>query len=350
MMALQIKPRKILLRVPNWIGDALLTTPIIHGLKKNLSDSEITVLARPWVAPIFEANPEVNGLILYEHTGLHQGIQGKLHLARLLRARKFEAVIHFPHSFESAWISHLSRIPIRIGYATEGRRWLLTHPLRSSKDLRNVHQVSYFFHLLEPLGIKKDPSPEKDPLRLTVAPEHKKKMALAMKTWGISSKDPLVGIAPGAIYGSAKCWPFRRFEELAEKIRQAWQARVVLLGTVHDAQGVPVKDNPPYLNLVGKTGLGEALALMEKCRLIIANDSGLMHAATALKIPLVALFGPTDLNRTGPWGKNFRIVRKDFPCSPCLKKNCPEQQTCLEAIGVEEVWEAVRGFKDQVLR
>jgi heptosyltransferase-2 len=350
MKAIQIKPHKILLRAPNWIGDALLATPAIQALRKNLPDSEIVILARPWAAPIFEASPDVDGLIRYESQGLHRGIQGKLRLAGQLRSHKFEAVVHFPHSFESAWISKLSRIPLRVGYATEGRGWLLTHPLRLTGDLRRIHQVKYFFRLLEPLGLTGDPSPEKNPLRLTVAAEPKRKMIRALAARGISLKDPLVGMAPGAIYGSAKCWPFVRFEALAERIRTNWGARIILLGTAQDAQGVPPRDNPPYLNLVGKTSLGEALALIERCRLIVANDSGLMHAAAALKVPLVALFGPTDVNRTGPWGKNFRVVRKDFPCGPCLKKKCPEQKTCLEAIEVEEVWEALRGFKDQVLR
>jgi heptosyltransferase-2 len=348
MKALKGKSPRILLRAPNWVGDALLATPVIHTLRKNLPESEMIILARPWAAPIFEASPDIDGLIPYENKGRHQGIQGKLQLARLLRAQKFEAVIHFPHSFESAWISHLGRIPMRIGYATEGRRWLLTHPLRVTRELRRLHQVRYFSRLLEPLGITRDPLPEKDPLRLTIAAEHKKKMSLALHNWGFSPKEPLVGVAPGAIYGSAKCWPLTRFEALADRIRQEWQIRTVLLGTVQDAQVVPARANPPYLNLIGKTSLGEALALMEKCRLIIANDSGLMHAATALRVPLVALFGPTDVVRTGPWGKQFKVIRKDFACSPCLKKQCPEAKTCLEAIEVDEVWEAVRGFEGQV--
>jgi len=341
-------PRKILLRVPNWVGDALLTTPIIHSIKKSFPDAALIGLARPWVASLFESCPDLDGLIHYQKAGPHQGLKGKVQLAQQLREHNFEAVIHFPHSFESAWISYLSRIPVRIGFATEGRGFLLTHKLRPTKALKMEHQVAYFYHLLEPLGLLISPSPRKNPLCLKIPSGDQRQAEARLAGLGIRSGDFLIGLAPGAIYGSAKCWPFDRFEALAKKLHQSWRAKVLLLGTAGDALSGSIKESPYYSNLVGKTSLREALALIRNCRFMVCNDSGLMHAACALKIPMVALFGPTDAQRTGPWGKNFRVIKKDFPCSPCLKKTCPETKTCLEAIGVEEVWDELKKLKDQM--
>ena len=329
------------------MGDALLTTPVVHSIRKNFPNSRITVLAKSWVAPIFEANPDVSTVIVYHTPGIHQGMRGKWKLAQELKAQGFDVVVHFPHSFESAWISFLSRIPIRIGYATEGRGFLLSHRLQSTQARQREHQVLFFSHLLEPLGIREDPSAEKNPLCLMVSLPSKHRAEARLQSLGVRQSDFLVGLAPGAAYGSAKCWPFDRFELLAGRLKKEWQAEVILLGTHTDTLSGTMIESGNYANLLGKTALEEALALIERCRLMICNDSGLMHAATALNIPLVALFGSTNPDRTGPWGGICRVIQKDFSCRPCLKKTCPEPKTCMEAITVDEVWEAILSLKTQ---
>jgi lipopolysaccharide heptosyltransferase II len=335
----------ILLRSPNWVGDALLMTPVVCRLRRAFPDSRITVLAKPWVAPIFEASPDVTSLAVYQEPGFHQGLGGKWRLARELRAGGFDLAVHFPHSFESAWISFLSGIPLRVGYATEGRRLLLSHPIPLTRARQKEHQVPFFFHLLEPLGIREDPSGEHNPLCLTVSVQERKRAEARLQSLGIGSSDFLVGLAPGAMYGSAKCWPFERFILLAARLIKERRAKVILLGTKGDALSGMIQNDGSCQNLLGKTPLGEALALIQKCRLMICNDSGLMHAASALKIPVLALFGSTNTRRTGPWGGISRVIQKDFPCSPCLKKECPKSPTCMEAISVDEVWESLSGWK-----
>lgn len=338
---------KILVRSPNWVGDALLTTPAVHCIKNHFPDSRITVLAKPWVTPVFEANPDVDQVIIYQKPGIHQGVGGQWKLAQELKRLGFDVVVHFPHSFESAWISFLSRIPIRIGYATEGRGFLLSDRLRITPDRKKEHQVPFFFHLLEPLGIREDPTPGKNPLGLQVDHQSLQQAEARLHSLGIRPADFLVGLAPGAVYGSAKCWPFDRFELLAERLKKEWQAEVILLGTDTDTLSGSMKESTNDHNLLGKTTLSEALALMQRCRVMICNDSGLMHAASALNIPLVALFGSTNPHRTGPWGGISRVIKKDFPCSPCPKKVCPETRTCMEAITVDEVWETLLNMKEQ---
>ena len=340
--------KRILIRSTNWLGDALLTTPAVHSIKTNCPDAELTVLARPGVAPIFEANPDVDRVIRYERPGRHGGPGGRLRLARSLKKEGFDGVVHFPHSFESAWISFLAGIPVRVGYATEGRGWLLTHRRPLPRDFARRHQVRTFAALLSLLGIAADPQPHRDPLRLTIPDDWDGRTATRLAALGLGEEELLVGLAPGAMYGAAKCWPLAAYLELAERLQREWQARVLFLGTAGDALALGGTGdlNPEAgIDLMGKTSLGEALALIRRCRLLVVNDSGLMHAAAALHTPLVALFGSTSPERTGPWGGNSRVIWKRFPCGPCFKKTCPEPRFCLEAISVQEVWEAAEALR-----
>jgi heptosyltransferase-2 len=337
---------KILIRSTNWLGDALLTTPAIHSIKTHFPEAELTVLARPGVAPVFETNPDVRQVIIYENKGRHRGIRGKWLLAKALKKQNFEIVVHFPHSFESAWISYLSGIPVRVGYATEGRGRLLTQTKPLPPGFNEQHQVRSFMQLLEGLGIREIPDPVRHPLRLTVAENWKDQAGRRLDSLGVTVDDPVIGLAPGAQYGPAKCWPFSAYEKLAAKIQRQPGARVILLGTARDALGAVPRGGEisegPFINLLGQTSLGEALALVERCQAVVSNDSGLMHVAAALNRPLVALFGSTSPERTGPWGGTSRVIRKSFPCSPCFRKECREPRFCMEAITVDEVWEALK--------
>jgi heptosyltransferase-2 len=338
-------PHKILIRSTNWLGDALLTTPAIHSIKTHFPEAELTVLARPGVAQVFETNPDVRQVIMYENKGRHRGIRGKWLLARALKEQHFEIVVHFPHSFESAWISYLSGIPVRVGYATEGRRRLLTQSKPLPPGFKEQHQVLSFLQLLEGLGIREIPDPGRAPLRLRVAEHWKTQAGRRLNSLGVTPDETVIGLAPGAQYGPAKCWPFSAYKKLAERIQDQRGAKVILLGAARDALGaVPAGGKiprGPFIDLLGQTTLGEALALVERCRAVVSNDSGLMHAASALNRPLVALFGSTSPERTGPWGGTSRVIRKSFPCSPCFRKECRESRFCMEAISVDEVWEAL---------
>ncbi len=162
---------------------------------------------------------------------------------------------------------------------------------------------------------------------------------------GVTPDDAVIGLAPGAQYGPAKCWPFSAYKKLAERIQDQRGAKVILLGAARDALGAVPGGGKiprgPFIDLLGQTTLGEALALVERCRAVVSNDSGLMHVAAALNRPLVALFGSTSPERTGPWGGTSRVIRKSFPCSPCFRKECRESRFCMEAISVDEVWEAL---------
>ncbi len=327
-----------------------MATPTLRRLREGFPEARLSVLARPWISAVFEAAPEVDEVILYEKPGPHQGWRGKFRLARRLQNHGFEAALLFPHSFQSDWITILSRIPAGIGYAAEGRSPLLTEPLPITPADLHLHQVPFYFRLLRPFGIDETPDPWHNPLRLTIPPQGLERAEARLKALGITAQDWVVGLAPGAVFGSAKCWPLNRFELLAARLTRTGSAKVLFLGTLADTLAGGEGKGPSdqcFFNLLGKTDLAEALGLIRRCQLIIANDSGLMHAATALQVPTVVLFGPTDRRRTGPWGGVHRVLQHRFPCSPCRKKTCSAVPTCMEAITVEEVWETVLQFREQ---
>ncbi|MGC8808746.1 MAG: lipopolysaccharide heptosyltransferase II [bacterium] len=331
--------KRILVRSPNWIGDAVMSLPALMSIKSAFPTSEISILAKPWVADIFKGCSTASKIILYESPGIHQGLSGKMRLAKKLKEEKIDLAILFPNSFESALITYLARIPKRAGYNTDGRGLLLTYPV-PPPEKRKGHQIDYYLKLVNYLGF---PISTRVPL-LKINAEQAAWARQKLVSLGIKDNEPLVGMAPGSSYGPAKEWPVKKFAELSQKIIKKLGARIIVLGGQNDrelAQKILASSQNLGYDLTGQTSLVEAMALMVQCRLIVTNDSGLMHVAAALQVPLVAIFGSTDPSHTGPVGKHCRVIRKALPCSPCFKKNCPKNTECLEAISVEEVYREV---------
>jgi heptosyltransferase-2 len=165
---------------------------------------------------------------------------------------------------------------------------------------------------------------------------------------GIEDRDLLVGLSPGAAYGPAKRWPIERFAAIGDRAIKEWGAKVVVIGTEKERElgdTLTSATQPGAFNFCGMTGLGDALALIKRCRLFVSNDSGLMHVAAALKVPTVAIFGSTDSVATGPRGENARIVKQDLECSPCLKPECPVGYRCLLAVQPEDVWRSMETLR-----
>jgi heptosyltransferase-2 len=237
-------------------------------------------------------------------------------------------------------VSFLSRIPRRAGYATDGRGFLLTHKVSPQGEAKRGHQVEYYLHLVRSLGFEA----VRGVPALQVPRERIPEAKTILDSVG-GGDGPCVGMSPGAQYGSAKEWFPERFGELGRKIRQELGGRLLILGSAGDraaAARICAAAGEGVLDLTGKTTLGQAMALIARCRVFVTNDSGLMHVAAALGVPLVAIFGSTDPSRTGPLGGRSRVIYKSVPCAPCLKPRCPRQRECMEAISVEEVFEAVR--------
>lgn len=331
---------RILVRATNWVGDLILMTPALTALHRAFPAAAVTVVATPRMAELLAANPDVDDLILYDRDRRHRGVSGRLALIREMRSRQFALGIVFQHAFEGALLLYLAGIPVRVGYRTEGRQWLLTHPVRLRPGLR--HHVDQYLELLEAVGVK----PDHGGLVLRLSPGAVQEAERLLSQEGIKPEACLVGLNPGAAYGPAKRWPADRFGTLAHLLSDRLGATPIVLGASPDREVVErvlAQLRGRFISLAGKTTLSVAAAVIARCRTLVTNDSGLMHVGAALGVPVVAIFGPTDPVLTGPVGSGHRVLRKPVACSPCQFRICPIDHRCMEWVTAEEVYEAVAG-------
>ena len=339
------KAKNILVRGTNWIGDAVMTIPAVTAIRNTFPEATISVLAKPWVAEVYRLCPAVNEIILFHDPGSHSGIQGKIRLAGELRTKRFDAAILLQNAIEAAVISFLAGIPIRAGYNSDARGFLLTHSVQRTKTIKEVHQINYYMEMVKSLGCRlaeKSVCLQPDRDFASVSGDIFRQHGIK---GGIKGDRLLIGMAPGATYGPAKKWFPERFAAVADRLIDEFSAQVVLLGSGEDrksAEQVEQKSRHPLFNLSGHTNLKEAIAVMARCNLFISNDSGLMHVAGALDVPLVAIFGSTNPATTSPVGNKSIVVRKNVPCSPCLKEVCPTDFRCMDMVSIDDVYEKAR--------
>jgi len=337
--------RKVLVRTANWIGDAVMTLPALSSIREGLPNRHIAVLTKPWVADLFSGHPMVDEVILYESPGRHEGGWGKWRLARELSQKRFDLAILFQNAFEAALLAYLAKIPRRAGYNTDARGLLLTQAVPVNRMVKKGHQVDYYRAMTAGLGFQSRSSPPSLPL----TEWQREASERILSSRGLQRERRLIGLAPGAAYGPAKQWFPERFAALADRFSRGWGARLLIFGSQGDrgtASQLIQNARSEAADFTGQTTLGQAIGLIARCRLFVTNDSGLMHVAAALGVPVVAIFGSTDPARTGPLGENCRVVRKPLPCAPCLKTHCPEKRECMEKITVGEVYEAARELWD----
>jgi heptosyltransferase-2 len=314
-----------------------MALPALEALKENLPESSVIVLAKPWVVPVFEDHPCVDRVLSYrKDVPYPRALLRILSTASELRRLKFDLAFLLQNAFEAALLAWLAGIPNRLGYNTDGRSLLLTHPVSKEKD-ESSHQVEYYMGILKGMNWRVK---YRDP-RLHVNGRKAAAAHSLLFSLGIKEDDFLLGLAPGATYGPAKRWPPERFAAVADMAAEKWGAKVVVLGSGNEqaiGETVVLAMRAPALNLCGKTSLGEAAAVIGQCRAFVTNDSGLMHLAAALDVPTVAVFGSTDPIATGPRSEKARVVRHLMACSPCLKPECADGCGCLKTIRPDEVW------------
>lgn len=342
------KVHRILIRATNWVGDAVMSMPALEAVRVNFPASHMTVLARPWVAPLYENHPAVNEVLPYRRgEGTLKDFSEFLKVIRMVRSLHFDMAVLFQNAFEAALIARLGGVKIRVGYNTDGRGLLLSHSVVRGKDVLKLHQVEYYLAVLRAVGWD---APTRDPA-LSAAPDSVTRVRTLLSSRGINDRDLLLGLSPGAAYGPAKRWPVERFAAIGDRAIREWNAKVVVIGSEKEkglGEGLIALMAPGAVNCCGMTGLAEALALIQRCQWFVSNDSGLMHAAAALKVPTVAIFGSTDPLATGPRGRNARIVKQDMECSPCLKPECPVGYKCLLSVQTDDVWREMEALRQIV--
>jgi lipopolysaccharide heptosyltransferase II len=337
--------KRILVRGPNWLGDAVMCEPALRGLQQLFPEAQIALLVKPAVADLFAGHPALTRVLTYDSKGKHAGLPGKWNLAGQLRQQSFDLSVLFQNAFEAAFLTFLAGVPRRYGYATDGRSLLLSHPVAPPDRRALVHQVHYYWDLLKPLGLTGDPpAPE-----LVVFPEEEQAMAGRLAQGGLTQSDVVIGINPGSTYGEAKRWFPERFAEVTERlcrtIRESREQEVTVLilgakGEERLGREIAARLSSRSLVLSGATTIRELMAALKRCTMLLTNDTGPMHIASVFRVPVVAIFGPTDWRTTSPFGDAHAIVRQPVDCAPCLLRECPIDHRCMTRVTVDQVYEA----------
>jgi len=313
-----LKPFRILIRASNWLGDSVISIPAVRAIKRGRPDAHVTVLAPEKIAAVWRLVPEVDSVLSLGEASL-------LSVARLVRRQqRFDAGIVFPNSLRSAIELWLGGVPRRVGYAGHQRRWLLNQIVRKPPpDGPPPHQVEHFLEIARSLGVDAEAG----------------EIALAERQ-APASAEPKFGLCPGAEYGPAKRWLPERFAETAAAVGGHW----MIFGTAKDQEigaQIAAKLGDKCTNLIGQTTLEQLIDELRQCELLLTNDTGTMHLATLLGVPVVAVFGSTEPRLTGPLGRKSRTVRHQVECSPCFLRECPLDFRCMKAVSAEEVVAAI---------
>ncbi|MBU3631640.1 lipopolysaccharide heptosyltransferase II [Polynucleobacter sp. AP-Melu-500A-A1] len=337
----------ILIIAPNWIGDAVMTQPLLASIKGLYPDSTIDVLASTWVAPIYRACSEVNEVIeaKFEHKQLQWSLRKQL--AKQIEKQKYQACFVLPNSFKSALIPWLANIPLRIAYRGEMRFGLINIALDNPSKINRPPMVQHYLALSALLNDEEQAESRQvysdtPPPRLNVSTSAKQSIQSKLQSANIT--DSIYVFCPGAEYGPSKRWPTEHFATLAQDLIKANpNNHIILIGSQGDLnlaneispQG---NQNSNIHNWCGSTSLDEAIALIGMSKAVVSNDSGLMHIAAALRAPQVAVFGSSDPAHTPPLSDRAKVIWLDLPCSPCHKRECPlGHLKCLKDILPQQV-------------
>jgi heptosyltransferase-2 len=322
---------------PNWIGDAVMSTPALANLRRGLPTAKIDLLVPRHVAPLFEDHPHIDQVLIRD-----DGQPWYMRLAQIIALRrcKYRLVLLLPNSFRAALCAWLVGSPLRVGYATDGRRWLLSHPV-PAVDMQPCHQSDAYLQLVAALGL---PMMERLPM---LTPTMQAEME-AERLWGaqgLGREDLVIGICPGAAFGPAKRWWPERFAALADQLIASGGFRVVFFGSPGEiplVEHIRSQMTHQAVSLAGHDTLGSFMALAARCAVMITNDSGSMHIANAVGTRVVSLFGPTDPRRTAPRAAPATVLHRDLACSPCFRTACPySDHPCMRLIKVDDVYQAV---------
>lgn len=343
----RLQPKKILVRMPNWIGDLVMALPVLQDLKEKYPQSQLTAMCKSSLADLLDHNPYVNEVFSFKNSkGVFFRRESHRNVIRKLHTGSYDLGILLTNSLSSAWCFWQGNIKFRIGYKGDFRSSLLTHPITFPEGRDHQHLVLTYKKLLEPLGVEHTSTkPE-----LFLLEEDIQAAYSLLARYGVNKEHTIVGINPGAAYGSAKCWLPERFEGVAQKLLKADpNIRVVFFGDHQGSELIKTicqNFSSRVVNLAGQTTLKELMALIKVCRVFLTNDSGPMHIADALGTPLLALFGSTNSVATGPFTQK-NILRKEVKCSPCYKRECPIDFRCMKSIHTDEVYEKLKELLKQ---
>jgi heptosyltransferase II len=333
--------KRVVVRGTNWVGDSVMTVPALRALRRVLPHAQITLVIRPGTKGIFSEADFIDDLLIYDRKGA-LSVFGQV---REWKRRRFDLAVLFQNAFEAALIPFLGGVPVRLGYATELRQALLTHPLPLPDWRSSRHEVFYYLYLitaLEQMLFGRSDVCESEPdTSIRISESRQAGAAELLRVYGVSEAESVVAICPGSINSRAKRWPPERFAALADRLIESHR-KVLLIGSKDELDVsedvVRRMQNQPVV-LTGKTSLDQITAVLDRADLIVTNDTGPAHIGAALGRPTIVIFGPTNPLTTRPFAPDAEVLRHPPDCAPCMLRDCPIDHRCMTAIEVDEVFE-----------
>lgn len=333
--------KRVVVRGTNWVGDSVMTVPALRALRRVLPHAHITLAIRPGATGIFSEADFIDDVLVYNRKNAFSVIPQ----VREWRRRNFDLALLFQNAFEAALIPFLAGVPVRLGYATESRQALLTHPLELPDWRSSRHEVFYYLYLvtaLEQMLFGSSSICEAEPdASIQISETRRAEANELLRTYGIRAGQPVVAICPGSINSRAKRWPAEAYAAFADRLIES-QRQVVLIGSQGEAevsQDVMGRMQHEPVVLTGKTSLDQVTAVLATVDLIVTNDTGPAHIGAALGRPTIVIFGPTNPLTTRPFSPAAEILRHPPECAPCMLRDCPIDHRCMTAITIDEVFE-----------
>jgi heptosyltransferase-2 len=335
---------RVFIRGVNWVGDAVMTTPAITRIRHAFPHARITLHVRPWVAAVYEHNPDIDELWVEDESASTAAFY---RLCNRIRDRQFDYGFVFPNALRSAALMFLGKITERVGHERlrlhswervfESRAFMLSRAIPVTRELLERHEVYYYLNIVDWLPGKTEGDPR---LVLKAGPEQRRYAAGLLERRGARPDALRLVLAPGSINSNAKRWLPDRFAEVADRLTREHGAEIFLIGSPAErdvVDEVAGRCRETVHNLVGELDLGQVIAFLEESHAFIGNDSGAMHLAAALALPSVAIFGPTKWVNTAPFSPLSTIVREPVECSPCMLRDCPIDHRCMTRVSVDRV-------------
>jgi len=337
--------RRVIVRGTNWVGDAVMTVPALRELRRSLPGAHITLATRPWAKELFADAGFLNDLLIYDRPRPWSAVKQSV----AWRRGNFDLAVLFPNAFEAALIPALARVPFRIGYATDGRSRLLTNPLPVPEWRSSKHEVFYYLNIVAELeralvGTKQIKDGPLDP-SLHISELRQSEALHLLRAHGLREGRALVALCPGSINSRAKRWPAERYGALADSLINELNAEVLLIGSADElevSQEVSRRMRNKPIMMTGKTSLAQVIAVLSLVDLLVTNDTGPAHIASALGRPTLVIFGPTNPLTTRPFSPVAEIMRHAPDCAPCMLRDCPIDHRCMTAISPRDVFARAR--------
>ncbi|HJP93035.1 MAG TPA: lipopolysaccharide heptosyltransferase II [Pyrinomonadaceae bacterium] len=333
--------KRVVVRGTNWVGDSVMTVPALRALRRVLPDAHITLAIRPGTKGVFSEAEFIDDVLVYDRRSAFSVVSQ----IREWKRRNFDLALLFQNAFEAALIPFLAGVPLRLGYATESRQALLTHPLALPDWRSSRHEVFYYLYLvtaLEQMLFASSSICESEPdSSIEISESRKAEARELFRAHGVREEEAVVAICPGSINSRAKRWPAERYAALADRFIES-QRQVLLIGSRDEAdvsQEVASRMRNRPVVLTGETTLDQIVAVLATADLVVTNDTGPAHIGAALGRPTIVIFGPTNPLTTRPFSPDAEILRHPPDCAPCMLRDCPIDHRCMTAITVDEVFE-----------